>query len=114
MFRFLTWPVRYGFGLAFSLGLAAVPWVMMMLYSPLPPDLRVTATALSATRTAREAPQIVSEQAKTLPGSILSMEATQTSGPAILSTRNVHTETDTDPHTHANFYACAGGFWHNE
>ncbi len=52
----IPWPVRYGFGLAICLMIAISPWAMTMLYSPLPPDLRMTATALSATRTAREMP----------------------------------------------------------
>ena len=59
----IPWPVRYGFGLAVCLVIAAFPWAMTMLYSPLPPDLRLTATALSATRTAREMPLSTAEQA---------------------------------------------------
>ncbi len=59
----IPWPVRYGFSLAICLVIAAVPWAMTMLYSPLPPDLRMTATALSATRTAREMPISTAEQA---------------------------------------------------
>lgn len=59
----IPWPVRYGFSLAVCLVIAVTPWVMTLLYSPLPPDLRMTATALSATRTAREMPKSTAEQA---------------------------------------------------
>lgn len=60
----IPWPVRYGFGLAICLVIAVSPWVATLLYSPLPPDLRLTATALSATRTAQVAPKITAEPDK--------------------------------------------------
>jgi hypothetical protein len=83
----IPWPVRYGFSLAVCLVVAASPWVMTMLYSPLPPDLRVTATALSATRTAREAPHKATQQAG-LPEAVSSQTlptftASPTSSPTI-------------------------------
>lgn len=53
----IPWPLRYGFGLAVCIVFAVFPWVMTWLYSPLPSDLRFTATALSATRTARQVPK---------------------------------------------------------
>lgn len=78
----IPWPVRYGFGLAICLAIAAFPWAMTMLYSPLPPDLRLTATALSATRTAREMPLSAAELAMLPDASYITPTMTHTSTPA--------------------------------
>lgn len=107
----IPWPIRYGVGLAICLFLAASPWVMTLLYSPLPPDLRLTATALSATRTAREAPQKTNERATLSADTSLSFTATRTQSATYTSTASptvTPTQTQTPTRTYTPTPAVSG------